>query len=48
MRRLGCVATARASFYLYNTTAEVDALVDSLGDVERIFGNGAAARAPAR
>jgi cysteine desulfurase/selenocysteine lyase len=48
MRRLDCVATARASFYLYNTTAEVDALVDSLGDVERIFGDGAAARAPAR
>ena len=45
MRRLGCVATARASFYLYNRKDEVDALVDGLGQAERIFGNAAA---PAR
>jgi cysteine desulfurase/selenocysteine lyase len=30
MRRLECVATARASFYLYNTRAEVDVLVEAL------------------
>jgi cysteine desulfurase/selenocysteine lyase len=38
MRRLGVVATARASFYLYNTHEEVDALVDALGAADRIFG----------
>ncbi len=37
MRRLGCVATARASFYLYNTRAEVDALVAGLGEAARLF-----------
>jgi cysteine desulfurase/selenocysteine lyase len=47
MRRLGCVATARASMYLYNTTAEIDVLVDALGDVEKIFGDGAVSRASA-
>jgi cysteine desulfurase/selenocysteine lyase len=30
MRRLDCVATARASFYLYNSTAEVDKLVEAV------------------
>ena len=30
MRELGVNATARASFYLYNTTADVDALADAL------------------
>ncbi len=30
VRKLGVPATARASFYLYNTKAEVDLLVDSL------------------
>ena len=44
MRRLGCVATARASFYIYNTHEEVDALVDGLGAADRIFGNAATAR----
>jgi cysteine desulfurase/selenocysteine lyase len=39
MRRLDCVATARASFYVYNTKQEVDALVDGLGAADRIFGN---------
>ena len=38
MRRLGCVATARASFYIYNRNDEVDALVDALGTADRIFG----------
>ena len=41
MRRLGCVATARASFYLYNRKDEVDALIDGLAATDRIFGNGA-------
>jgi cysteine desulfurase/selenocysteine lyase len=38
MQRLGAPATARCSFGLYNTTAEVDALVDALGQVREIFG----------
>jgi cysteine desulfurase/selenocysteine lyase len=38
MRRFGVPATARASFYLYNTKDEVDALVDSLGKAESVFG----------
>ena len=37
MRRLDCVATARASFYLYNTTAEIDALVLALAEAARFF-----------
>ena len=37
MRRLGVPATVRASFYLYNTRAEVDALGMALADVRRIF-----------
>jgi cysteine desulfurase / selenocysteine lyase len=37
MHRLGVDATARASFALYNTTAEVDALVAALHRVREIF-----------
>ena len=37
MRRLGQVATARASFYLYNTRDEVDALAESLVRSRKIF-----------
>jgi cysteine desulfurase / selenocysteine lyase len=37
MRRFGVAATARASFYLYNTRAEVDRLADALDTVRRIF-----------
>ncbi len=37
MRRYGIPATARASFYIYNTEAEVDALVGALADAEGIF-----------
>jgi cysteine desulfurase/selenocysteine lyase len=37
MRRLECVATARASFYVYNTEAEVDALVEALQAAGRYF-----------
>jgi len=36
-RRLGVPATTRASFYLYTTTAEIDALVDGLHHVRRFF-----------
>jgi cysteine desulfurase/selenocysteine lyase len=38
MDRLGLAATARASFALYNTPADVDALVDGLHAVRRLFG----------
>jgi cysteine desulfurase/selenocysteine lyase len=37
MRRLDCVATARASFYLYNTKAEVDVLVEALQEAGKFF-----------
>ncbi len=39
-RTLGIPASARASFYLYNTEAEVDALVDALKGALRYFVNG--------
>jgi cysteine desulfurase/selenocysteine lyase len=38
MEHYGVPATARASFYVYNTTAEVDLLVDALGKAQEIFG----------
>ncbi|MGN0095391.1 MAG: cysteine desulfurase [Corynebacterium sp.] len=37
-RALGVQATARASFYLYNTADEVDALVDAVRAAQRFFG----------
>jgi cysteine desulfurase/selenocysteine lyase len=37
MRRYGVPATARASFYVYNTKEEVDALVESLDKANAIF-----------
>ncbi|HEX7123756.1 MAG TPA: aminotransferase class V-fold PLP-dependent enzyme, partial [Gemmatimonadaceae bacterium] len=37
MRRFGIAATARASFSLYNTRAEVDALVEGLHAVQSMF-----------
>jgi cysteine desulfurase/selenocysteine lyase len=37
MRRLDCVATARASFYLYNTKAEVDVLVEAIQAARKYF-----------
>jgi cysteine desulfurase/selenocysteine lyase len=36
-QRYGVPATTRASFYLYSTPAEVDALVDGLEHVKRFF-----------
>ncbi|MFN2490980.1 MAG: cysteine desulfurase [Actinomycetota bacterium] len=37
MRRLDVPATARASFYIYNTHEEVDALIDALGSAKGWF-----------
>ena len=37
MRVLGVPATTRASFYVYNDEADVDALVDALAAAERFF-----------
>ena len=38
LRSLGLTASTRASFYVYNVPAEVDALVDALDVARRIFG----------
>ncbi|MGH7307701.1 MAG: SufS family cysteine desulfurase [Candidatus Rokuibacteriota bacterium] len=38
MERFGVAATTRASLALYNTRAEIDALVQGLGQVREIFG----------
>ncbi len=35
--KLGVPATARASFYIYNTEAEVDVLVEALDDARQLF-----------
>ena len=37
MTRLGTAATTRASFYLYNTFAEIDALVSAIETAKRLF-----------
>ncbi len=37
-RRLGLIATTRASTYLYTTTAEVDLLLSAVGEVRAYFG----------
>jgi cysteine desulfurase/selenocysteine lyase len=36
-RRFGCQASTRASFYLYTTTSEIDALIDGLEQTKRFF-----------
>ena len=38
MRRLGVAATARASFYLYNTRDDVDRLAAALQHARTLFG----------
>ncbi len=43
MRRLGVAATARASFYLYNTQEEVDRLVEAVEAAKAFFGRPARA-----
>ncbi len=42
MRKLGLVSTARASFYFYNTKAEIDHLAEVLGTVANAAQSGAA------
>ena len=42
MRRFGVPATVRASFAIYNTSAEVTALVSAIEGARAIFGLGAA------
>ncbi|MBG6237420.1 cysteine desulfurase/selenocysteine lyase [Mycetocola sp. CAN_C7] len=37
-RRFGVTASTRASAYLYNTTAEIDAVIDGMGAVRSFFG----------
>ena len=38
MKKLGVDSTARASFYFYNTAAEVDCLFDTLREIQKFFG----------
>jgi cysteine desulfurase / selenocysteine lyase len=38
MHKLGVESTARASFYFYNTTQEIDRFVDVLGEIQTFFG----------
>lgn len=38
MKKLGIESTARASFYFYNTPAEVDRLVEVLAEIKKFFG----------
>jgi cysteine desulfurase/selenocysteine lyase len=37
MTRLGLAATARASFYVYTLKSDVDRLVSSIQEAQRIF-----------
>jgi cysteine desulfurase/selenocysteine lyase len=37
MNKLGVSATARASFYLYNTKEDIEKLVESINKTVRIF-----------
>ena len=39
MRKLGVESTARASFYFYNTTEEIDRFANVLGEIQKFFGN---------
>ena len=38
MERLGLVSTARVSFGIYNTTADIDRLTAAIPEIMRIFG----------
>ena len=38
MKKLGVESTARASFYFYNTPAEVDRLAEVLTEIQKFFG----------
>jgi len=37
-QRFGVLATTRASYYIYNTTSEVDSLIEALYRVQELFG----------
>ena len=37
MHKLGVESTARASFYFYNTKAEVDRLIEAIGEIRKFF-----------
>ncbi len=37
-RALGCQASTRASFYIYNTHAEIDAMADGVRYAKQFFG----------
>lgn len=37
-RKMGVASTTRASFYLYNTTEDIDALVSGIKDAQKYFG----------
>jgi len=39
MKKLGVESTARASFYFYNTTAEVDRFIEVIRDIQKFFGS---------
>ena len=39
MHKLGVESTARASFYFYNTRAEVDRFIDVVKEIQKFFGN---------
>jgi cysteine desulfurase/selenocysteine lyase len=39
MKKLGVESTARASFYFYNTTEEIDRFVEVLKEVQKFFGS---------
>jgi cysteine desulfurase / selenocysteine lyase len=38
MEKMGWAATARASFYVYNTEADIDVLCEGLEKAARVFG----------
>ena len=38
MRKLGVESTARASFYFYNTTEEIDRFVEVIREIQKFFG----------
>ncbi|HTL17305.1 MAG TPA: cysteine desulfurase [Patescibacteria group bacterium] len=38
MHKFGVESTARASFYFYNTTSEIDRFVEVLGEIQKFFG----------
>jgi cysteine desulfurase/selenocysteine lyase len=37
MHKLGVESTARASFYFYNTTQEIDHFIEVLRDIHKFF-----------